>query len=307
MNKSIMITGANNGIGKEAARQLALKPETEKIYLACRNPEKAKKAQIQLESSTGRAIFEIIIMDTSKPESVKNAVKLIKEPIDALIMNAGGIGGKEPSNLTKDGVTQVFASNVLGHAVLLEELIKASKLKKVALYAGSEAARGIDKMKIAKPEMKEYTAEEFDRVFNGSFFGSDFDPMEAYAYTKYIASLWIAAEARKHPELKLITVSPGGTRGTGAMDDVPLGMKLFYKYFAMPIMLPLMGMAHSLEKGTKRFVDAIADENLKSGVFYGSKQTTITGPLVEQTAMNPSLANIAHQDAAYLAINRYLN
>ena len=39
MNKSIMITGANSGIGKEVARQLALLEGTEKVYLACRNAD----------------------------------------------------------------------------------------------------------------------------------------------------------------------------------------------------------------------------------------------------------------------------
>ena len=54
MNKSILITGANNGIGKDAARQLALINGTEKIYLACRSEEKAKAAKDSLEESTGR-------------------------------------------------------------------------------------------------------------------------------------------------------------------------------------------------------------------------------------------------------------
>lgn len=63
MNKSIMITGANVGLGKETARQLAFVDGTEKIYLACRNPKKADAAKMDLERSTGRTIFEIVIMD----------------------------------------------------------------------------------------------------------------------------------------------------------------------------------------------------------------------------------------------------
>jgi NAD(P)-dependent dehydrogenase (short-subunit alcohol dehydrogenase family) len=91
MNKSILITGANVGVGKEAARQLALKNETEKIYLACRNPKKAEAAKADLEKSTNKKIFEILIMDVSNVESVRTAVSRLKEPIDALIMNAGGL------------------------------------------------------------------------------------------------------------------------------------------------------------------------------------------------------------------------
>ena len=146
MNKVILITGANAGIGKDTARQLALKPGTERIYLACRNPEKANAAKTELEARTGKSIFEIVIMDVSDPNSVKHAVDSISHPIDALIMNAGGMGGKEPEKLTKDGVTNMFAANMLGHVALVDLLIAQDKLKNVALYASSEALRGIKKM-----------------------------------------------------------------------------------------------------------------------------------------------------------------
>jgi len=63
MNESILITGANNGLGKEAARQLALKKETKKVILFCRNQAKAEVAEKDLEQQTGKKIFEIIIGD----------------------------------------------------------------------------------------------------------------------------------------------------------------------------------------------------------------------------------------------------
>ena len=40
-HKSVLITGANTGLGKELARQLALRDDFDTIYLACRNPVKA--------------------------------------------------------------------------------------------------------------------------------------------------------------------------------------------------------------------------------------------------------------------------
>ena len=120
MNETIIITGANAGLGKDAARQLALKEETKKIYLACRNLEKAEAAKADLEKITGRSVFEIMIVDVSKPESVRSAVAKLKEPVDALIMNAGGMGGKNPEKITADGVTSIFAVNVLGHVAMVE-------------------------------------------------------------------------------------------------------------------------------------------------------------------------------------------
>jgi len=94
MNESILITGANIGLGKETARQLALKQETKKVILFCRNQSKAEAAKKDLEEQTGKKIFEIVIGDVSDANSVRKAVEKIKEPIDAIILNAGEWLGK---------------------------------------------------------------------------------------------------------------------------------------------------------------------------------------------------------------------
>src|SRR3954467_3621906 len=63
--KSVLITGANAGIGKEVARQLASRPEIAHIYLACRNRDRATAARAELEAATGRRIFDIVVMDVA--------------------------------------------------------------------------------------------------------------------------------------------------------------------------------------------------------------------------------------------------
>ena len=69
--KTALITGANVGIGKEVARQLALRPEFARIYLACRNQDRATQAKADLEAVTGRDIFDIILMDVTDLGSVR--------------------------------------------------------------------------------------------------------------------------------------------------------------------------------------------------------------------------------------------
>lgn len=306
MNKSILITGANAGLGKESARQLAMINGTEKIYLACRNPTKAEEAKQSLENSTGRTIFEIVIMDVSDPNSVRSAVAGLKEPIDALIMNAGGMGGKSPMDITSNGVTSLFAANVLGHVILLDELIKEKKLNKVALYAGSEGARGVEDMGMNRPALKTSSEDEFATVIDGTFFDAQTDPMEAYGYIKYMAALWISSEARKNPNLRLITMSPGFTSGTTVMNDLPLAKRLMFKYFMMPIVAPLKGLVHKLDKGAKRFVDGINNDTFKSGVFYASKAKKLTGAVVDQSTIFQDLNNFSYQDNANAAIHRFI-
>jgi len=306
MNKSILITGANGGLGKESARQLALIKGTEKVYLACRNRDKAQEAKQSLEKSTEKTFFEIVIMDVSNPKSVRSAVAELKEPIDALIMNAGGMGGKSPMDATSDGVTSLFAANVLGHVVLLDELIKEKKLNKVALYAGSEGARGVEDMGMNRPDLKTSSEDEFATVIDGTFFDEQTDPMEAYGYIKYVAALWMSSEARKNPNLRLVTMSPGFTSGTAVMNDLPLGKRLMFKYIMLPIVAPLKGLVHKLEKGAKRFVDGISDDSFKSGIFYASKAKLLTGPVIDQSTIFSDLNNSSYQDNANAAIHRFI-
>ena len=141
-----LITGANVGIGKEVARQLALSRQYRLILLGCRNRAKADLAHQELRAATGQSIFSVLNLDVSDPAWVRRALASLEEPIDDLVMNAGGSGGKTPLAMTPAGVTTIFASNVLGHVILLEGLIKANRLNRAAVYAGSEAARGVPKL-----------------------------------------------------------------------------------------------------------------------------------------------------------------
>lgn len=304
--KVAFITGANSGIGKEIARQLALTGAYKKIYLGCRNKERALAARTELEGSTGESSFEIVDIDTSDVESARRAATYIDEPIDALVMNAGGTGGKTPLAITKSGVTEIFASNVLGHAVLLDELIKLGKLKTFAVFVGSESARGIPKMGVKRPSLATSSVDEFASICDGNYFNRHkFSSTLGYSQTKYIGALWIGAVARKNPSLRLITVSPGNTSGTEGLKDAPLLLRIFLKYVMMPIVAPLLGMVHGLDVGAKRLVDSIDDSSLKSGTFYGSHLDSLTGPIIDQSEILSDLNDPVIQDSALEAIRLF--
>ena len=301
-----MITGANVGIGKEVARQLALSGQYGKIILACRNRSKADLAKKELQTAIGQAIFTVTVMDVSDPASVRTALAALDAPIDDLVMNAGGSGGKTPLALTKDGVTEIFASNVLGHVILLDGLIEAGKLKRAAVFAGSEAARGVPKLGMKRPIMATSSADEFASLCDGSYFrGRKPDGTLAYGQVKYVAAMWMAATARRNPSLKLVTVSPGNTGGTQVTRDMPPPLRLLLKSVLMPIVLPAFGLVQGVDKGAKRLIDGLNDPALKSGVFYASKASALTGPVVDQSEIVPDLANPAYQDNASQAVHRF--
>lgn len=304
---SILITGANSGIGKEVARQMALRNGVERVYLACRNEIKAKAAEQELRNKTGKSCFRIIVMDVSAPRSVRSALKNLDGPIDALVMNAGGSGGKTPLARTEDGVTQIFAANVLGHVALCEGLIDAGQLIGTAVYVGSEAARGFPKMGIKRPALPTSSVQDFADVITGSDLEAKrFDGALAYAEVKYIAALWMADLARKHPELRLITVSPGNTQGTEIASSMATPIRILMQYLIMPVIAPTLGLAHSLPTGAGRIVSALVDPSFQSGVFYGSEEKKLTGTLVDQGEIFADLKNVTFQSNAAAALHRFL-
>jgi NAD(P)-dependent dehydrogenase (short-subunit alcohol dehydrogenase family) len=307
MNESILITGANNGLGKEAARQLALKKETKKVILFCRNQSKAEVAKKDLEETTGKKIFEIVIGDVSDENSVRKAVEKIKEPIDAVILNAGGMIGKTAAKLTPSGMNELAATNILGHVILVDELIKHDKLKKAVLYVSAEAVPGVKPLGMKPVAMKTSSVDEFTTVLDGSYFGNKFDVTQAYGYVKYVGTMWTLSMARKYPNLKFVVMSPGNTKGTAAPDSLPPPMRFMLKYFMMPIVFPLMGgMVHKIEVGVKRFVDGISDDRYKSGVFYASKEGKLSGDMVDQSTFFTALKNTTFQDNADKAIHWFI-
>ena len=306
--RSVLITGANAGIGKELARQLGSRPEMNRVVLGCRDPARAQAARVELENSTGRSIFELVILDTSDPSSTRAAAKSLAEPIDALVMNAGGTGGPEPAVLTSCGVTQIFAVNVLGQAALLEMLIEQRKLRKIAVLTGSEAARGVPKLRIKRPTFARTSIDELISAIDGTYYaGKKFDAAGAYGQVKYIGALWIGAMARKHPELQFVTMSPGGTSGTETAKSMPAVQRFVFERIVMGGIGARLGLSHPLQHGAARLASAVTDPAYCNGVFYASHARTLTGPTVDQAAVFGDLANPEFQDNAEEAVRRFLD
>jgi NAD(P)-dependent dehydrogenase (short-subunit alcohol dehydrogenase family) len=300
--KTALITGANAGIGKEVARQLALRPEFARIYLACRNKDRAIAAQAELEAATGREIFDIVLMDTAALVSVRAALADIDGSVDALVMNAGVIG-PQTLNLTTDGVTNVFATNVLGHVALLEGLLAEGRLGEVAVFVGSEAVRGVPKLRMKGPSFVSTSADELASVIDGSYFAThkpDFNL--AFGQAKYIGALWMAYLARRYPDHRFLTISPGNTTGTGAASGLPLPMRVAARY-----VMPALGLAHKLDVGAKRLIDGVTDPSLPSGAFYASAANKLNGPMVNQAELVPGMGNPSFQDNANEAIHRFIS
>jgi NAD(P)-dependent dehydrogenase (short-subunit alcohol dehydrogenase family) len=255
---------------------------------------------------TNNTIFKIVLFDVSSTSSVRDALGKLRDPIDALILNAGGAGGKTPMAMTSDGVTYLFAQNVLGHAVLLEGFLSKGLLTQVAIFVGSEGARGVSQMGIKRPNAATLPA-FMDIITGKAYKGQKVDVFSAYGAAKYIGALWMSSLARRYPKLRLVTISPGGTKGTNAAESMPPAMRFFAKYIFRPLIATPLGLNHSLDVGAKRIVDGLFELSLQSGHFYASSEKTLTGPLVDQSDIYTNFGDLTIQDAAAAAVQKFAN
>jgi len=141
--KTILVTGANSGIGLEAVKLFAGKGA--EVIMACRNVEKAEVAAAEVRAVVPEARLEIMALDLADLASVKafaDAVKQRFAKLDVLLNNAGLMA--PPLQRTKDGFEIQFGTNHLGHFALtgqLLELLEAADAPRI-VQISSLAHRG---------------------------------------------------------------------------------------------------------------------------------------------------------------------
>ena len=140
-----LITGANTGIGYQAARGLLLAGA--KVVLACRDKSKGEAARDSLAHETGNTAPEILVIDLASQQSIRDAAKQFLATHSALdiLVNNAAVG--LPQRLESlDGIELTFATNVLGYFLLtnllLDSLLRAPAARVVNV--SSKLAHGLD-------------------------------------------------------------------------------------------------------------------------------------------------------------------
>ncbi|MGN6390711.1 MAG: oxidoreductase [Gemmatimonadales bacterium] len=130
--RTVVVTGANSGIGFQAAARLAAAGAH--VVLACRDRERADAAAARIDGST-----EVRLLDTSSLDSVRAFAADAPERVDVLINNAGVMATDEVR--TPDGFELQLATNYLGAFALTGLLLprltdRVVMLSSLAHYGG---------------------------------------------------------------------------------------------------------------------------------------------------------------------------
>jgi NAD(P)-dependent dehydrogenase (short-subunit alcohol dehydrogenase family) len=239
--KTCLVSGANSGIGRVTAEQLAKRGM--KVWLACRSLERAQPVLDAIVAAGGAA--ELVALDLSDLASVRACADVLLErgePLDLLVNNAGLAGAR---GLTKDGFELAFGTNHVGPYLLTRRvmpLLEAAPEGRIVVVASASSfnARGID----------------WDAVRKSTASATG---LPEYAVSK-LANILFARELsrRVKPTVLAFSVHPGVV-ASDAWREVPWGIRHLMKAFML-----------SNEEGAKTTIFCATSDDVKdkSGRYF---------------------------------------
>ncbi|XP_061577859.1 retinol dehydrogenase 11-like [Cololabis saira] len=248
--KTVLITGANTGIGRETAVDLARRGA--RVILACRDMDRANKAAEYVRKKTGNDNVVVKKLDLGSLQSVRQLAKDVlasEERLDVLINNAGIMSC--PQWKTDDGFEMQFGVNHLGHFLLTNCLLDL--LKK------SSPSRIVNVSSLAHERGQIY----FDDINQEK----DYRPWKSYGQSKLANVLFTRELANRLQDTGVTTYSlhPGVIRtelGRHFWPNIPLWKRVVY--------VPLTFLIKTPTEGAQTTIYCAVEESLQkeSGLYY---------------------------------------
>lgn len=249
--KVVLITGANKGIGKEAAMQIAKLGA--KVYMACRSLDSAFQVREEIIHETNNTNVFVKHLDLASVDSIMSFVEQFKKEeskLDVLINNAGL--WTKSKKLTDIYVEQTFAVNVLGHQLLtkllINELRNASSSKIINVASHFAGGLNIDDINFDKRKYNETTA---------------------YKQTKQVNRMLTREWARRFHEdnISVYSLTPGFIPSTELFREQNFTGKLLLKVFSL-----IEG--RTIEEGADTIVWLASSEKINgsNGGFFNKRK-----------------------------------
>ena len=210
-DKTIIVTGANSGLGFECCRALLYKKAN--IIMACRNLEKANIAKDILINEFPNSNIEVYQLDISSFISIHNFVNNINlNNIDVLINNAGIYHQKKDSK-TKDKIELTIGTNYFGMFYLnklIEEKIKDRQIKIINVTSLTAKYSRLDLNDLGLEKVKNRNS--------------------LYAKSKLAISSYTLAKQQENTNMKYYLTHPG-ISATNIINNFPKWFKILGNVF----------------------------------------------------------------------------
>lgn len=291
-DKVILITGANSGLGEAVLTALA-KHSPSKIYLAARSQSRAEAALSRIQSAIASSYsdggkqpdIEILPLDLSSLASVKSAAEIVLSSTDRLdILHLNGGVAAIPYATSTDGYELQFATNYLGHMLLVQLLLplllSTSKLPgaDVRVVAISSMAH-----KIFAPK----TGVRYSEIQTSM---SSRTGMELYGQTNLARTLFAYEFAKRYPSITTTSVHPGVVKSNIWAGDKG-SMNPFFKYVLFPAVTYLQGVDSDTGALTQLWCTVTDKNEIVNGAYYEPVGKRADGKLSRDDKMAEELWN----------------
>ncbi|MGD0243457.1 MAG: oxidoreductase [Streptosporangiaceae bacterium] len=252
MGRTALVTGANSGIGFQAA--VALARHGAVVLMACRDAGRGADARDALVRQVPAATAELVELDLADLDSVARLAGQVAE-LDLLINNAG-VMSVPRRHVTAQGFELQFGTNHLGHFALTMRLLPA--------LLGRPGSRVVTVSSI----MHRFGAIRLDDLQSEHGYGR----WRAYSQSKLANALFTLELDRRLRASGAATVSVGahpGYTSTGLMHSGPQldGGGFFAQVMALAA--PLTGQ--SAAQGALPVLRAATDPGVRGGDYYGPR------------------------------------
>lgn len=271
---SIIITGANRGIGYECALQMARLAPNEQIIFACRDTDSGNEAIKSIKQKTGHRHLKCIPLDLASFKSIKDfatAFAAENDRIVALVNNAGlqNIG---VTKYTADGFEETFGTNHLGPFYLTLLLLPLMVEEASITFTASGTHDPAQKTGVEPPV---YTSAQKLAYLKTTDEKASIVGQRRYSTSK-LCNIMTAYELQRQLQNTPIRVNafdPGMVPGTGLARTYPPILKFVWKNI-MPVLTLFKRNVNSAKKsGTNLANIAFAKQfqHIKGKYFEGTK------------------------------------
>ena len=247
--KTVIVTGANTGIGKETVLDLARRGA--RVIMACRDLKRGEAALKDIVEKTGNTKVVLKQLDLASMKSIRNFAQDINnsEPQLHVLINNAGFAYPSQLTRTEDGFEMTMGVNHLGHFLLtnlLLDLLKKSTPSRIVVVSSRTHAQYTKEMK-------------FHNINSETFY----DKWDAYGQSK-LANVLFTRELAKRLQGSGVTVNalhPGII-----MTDIFRRLSTSFKF-----VMPLVSMfCKTVQEGAQTTIHLAVSEEIKgvSGLYF---------------------------------------